>query len=136
MINHGNGNSQMSVLEGTLENGNAVIDATLTIEAGTQVKAAKGTFANLLITRGSKIEATGTATDPIVFSSDEGRLEFANLFIIPVSGGNSTRITFYNGYDGAPSWSPDGTKVAFESYQGDPDDSAGTTLWIIEISVL
>ena len=67
----GNGNSQMSVLEGTLENGNAVINATLTIEAGTQVKAAKGTFANLLITRGSKIEATGTATDPIVFSSDD-----------------------------------------------------------------
>jgi len=70
----------------------------------------------------------------IVYSSDEGDLEFANLFIIPVSGGESRRVTQYsNGYDGAPSWSPDGTKIAFESSQGDPDESEGTSLWIIDV---
>lgn len=69
----------------------------------------------------------------IVYSSDENGLEFANLFIIPVSGGTSTRLTFYDGYDGAPSWSPDGRKVVFESYKGDPDDSQGTTLWVVDV---
>lgn len=70
----------------------------------------------------------------IVYSSDEGDLDFANLFIIPVAGGESIRVTYYdNGYDGAPSWSPDGTKIAFESSLGEPDESEGTSLWIIDV---
>lgn len=67
----GNGNGQMSATEGTLENGTAVVNAVLTIEAGTSVEAKKGTFANLIITRGSEIQAVGTADNPIVFSSDD-----------------------------------------------------------------
>lgn len=70
----------------------------------------------------------------IVYSSDEGDLTFANLFMVPVSGGESIKITHYNnGYDGAASWSPDGTKIAFESSLGDPDESEGTSLWIIDV---
>jgi len=69
----------------------------------------------------------------IVYSSDEGELEFANLFIIPVSGGASIRVTDYSGYAGAPSWSPDGSQIAFEASPGDPDDSAGTTLWLVDV---
>jgi len=69
----------------------------------------------------------------IVYSSNESGIEIANLFIIPVSGGRPIQITQYEGYDGAPSWSPDGTKIAFESYPGEPDDSSGTTLWIIDV---
>ena len=72
----------------------------------------------------------------IVYSSNEYGLEFANLFIIPVSGGNAVRTTHYEGYDGAPSWSPDGKKIAFESYPGDPDDSSGTSLLIIDVPAL
>jgi len=69
----GNGNAAMSTTAGTLANGLAVQDVTLTIEAGTQIKARVGTFANLIITRGSRIVAQGTASAPIVFSSeDEG----------------------------------------------------------------
>ena len=67
----GNGNQEMSVNEGTLANSEAVLDVTLSIEPGTQVIARTGTFANLLITRGSKIQATGTASEPIIFSSDD-----------------------------------------------------------------
>jgi len=68
----------------------------------------------------------------IVYSSDNGELDFANLYILPVSGGTPLRVTNNNGYDGAPSWSPDGTKIVFESCPGDPDNSPGTSIWMIE----
>ncbi len=71
--------------------------------------------------------------DWIVYSSDEDGIQFANLFIIPVAGGKSIRVTDYDGYDGAPSWSSDERTIAFESYPGDPDDSSGTTLWAIDV---
>jgi ABC-type branched-subunit amino acid transport system substrate-binding protein/Tol biopolymer transport system component len=91
------------------------------------------------ITSGSG-EKTDASFSPdgqwIVYSSDELGLEFANLFIKPVSGGNAIRLTYYEGYDGAPSWSYDGKKVAFESFPGDPDNSSGTTLWIIDVQAL
>ena len=34
--------------------------------------------------------------------------------------------------DGATSVSPNQSKIAFESYGGDPDDSDGTGIWILE----
>ncbi len=71
----------------------------------------------------------------IIYSSNETGLEFANLFIISATGGESIQVTFFDGYDGAPSWSPDGNTIAFESYPGDPDDSSGTTLWVIDVPV-
>ncbi|UYQ93251.1 hypothetical protein MKQ68_24515 [Chitinophaga horti] len=46
-------------------------NAVLTIEPGVVVKARKGTKATLIITRGSKIMAEGTAAKPIVFTSAE-----------------------------------------------------------------
>ena len=36
---------------------------------------------------------------------------FGNIFIMDADGGNPTRVTSLGG--GYPSWSPDGTKVAF-----------------------
>lgn len=44
-------------------------NATLTIEPGTIIKGDKGTKGALVITRGSKINATGTVDKPIVFTS-------------------------------------------------------------------
>ena len=68
----GNGNGQLETNgDGTLEDGSAVQSATLTIEAGVEVMGKSGTFANLLITRGSKLMAMGTADAPIIFSSDD-----------------------------------------------------------------
>ncbi len=71
----------------------------------------------------------------IVYSSDEGELDYANIFIIPSGGGSSRRVTNWGGYDGAPSWSPDGSKIIFESYPGDPDDSKGTAIWMIDAPI-
>jgi hypothetical protein len=72
----GNGNQEMSVTPqgsaaGELANGNPLLNVTLTIQEGTEIKGVTGSFANMIITRGSKIQAVGTADEPIVFSSDD-----------------------------------------------------------------
>lgn len=46
-------------------------NATLTIEPGTLIKGVSNTKATLIIERGSKIMAAGTAEKPIVFTSDK-----------------------------------------------------------------
>ncbi len=68
----------------------------------------------------------------ILYSSDEGGLDFANLFMVPFMGGAGTRVTFAEGYDGAPSWSPDGSTIVFESSPGDPEQYGRTSLWMID----
>ncbi len=67
----------------------------------------------------------------IVYSADEGELEFANLFILATDGGQPIRLTTFDGYDGAPSWSSDGRYISFESAADDPDEAGATTLWKI-----
>lgn len=69
----------------------------------------------------------------IVYSSNERGIENANLFIISIFGGGSIRVSDSDGYDGAPSWSPDETWILFESCFCDPDDSSGTSLWNIKV---
>ena len=46
-------------------------NATLTIAPGTIIRCEKATQATLIITRGAKINAAGTASNPIVFTSGE-----------------------------------------------------------------
>lgn len=80
----GNGNLEMSDNEGTLANGDPVVTPTLTIEPGVSVIAAPG-FSNIIITRGSQIQANGTATAPIVMSSEDegfdGNQEWGGLIV-------------------------------------------------------
>ena len=72
----GNGNGQLETNgDGTLADGSSVRNVTLTIEPGVKVLGKTGTFANLVITRGSKLMAMGTQSAPIVFSSDDEGLE-------------------------------------------------------------
>jgi TolB protein len=68
----------------------------------------------------------------IIYSAEGPTLNFANLFITPVSGGEQIQITHSKGYEGSPSWSPDGDKIVFESSLNAPEDSSGTTIWIID----
>ena len=70
----GNGNSELGD-DGNLLDGTPVQNVTLTIDAGVQLQGRTGTFANLVITRGSKIMAMGTANAPIVMSSDDAGIE-------------------------------------------------------------
>lgn len=56
--------------------------ATLTIEPGTIVKGEAGTGANataLLVARGGKLIANGTATSPIIFTSVADEIDYADL---------------------------------------------------------
>lgn len=46
-------------------------NVTLTIQPGVVIKAIKGTKATLVVTKGAKIDAQGSATQPIVFTSNQ-----------------------------------------------------------------
>lgn len=84
---------------------------------------------------GGIIEATDASFSPdgewVVFSGEEPGEAGAALFIVNVSGGEPVRVTDLDGYDGAPSWSPQGDILAFESSPGDPDGTSGTQIWTI-----
>ena len=68
----GNGNCKLATAT-TCEGGSSVINATLTIDAGVEVKGLPSddaqTAAVLEVTRGSKLMAIGTRSAPIIFSS-------------------------------------------------------------------
>ena len=69
----------------------------------------------------------------IIYSSENEDVEIANIYKISINGGLSTRLTIYKGYDGAPSISPNAKTLIFESSEGDPDESKGTSLWIMNL---
>ena len=83
---------------------------------------------------GSKTDAVFSHNGEfIIFSAETDEVEFANIYKVAVSGGMPIRLTNYSGYDGAPSISPDGTKIIFETSSGDPDESNGTSLWMLNL---
>jgi TolB protein len=82
---------------------------------------------------GDKTDAVFTFDGQFIIYSSDVESEIANIYKIPVIGGNPEQLTFYNGYDGAPSVSSDGTKIVFESAEGYPEESSGTKLFIMEL---
>jgi TolB protein len=69
----------------------------------------------------------------IVYSSRHGGLSLPNLFAVSSGGGSPMRVTFSDASeDGAPSWSPDGKSIAFESHY-DADEDSPTSLWLIAV---
>jgi TolB protein len=74
----------------------------------------------------------------IVYSSDyadkqhPGGLAVANIHVISATGGLPARVTDDATYDGAPSWSPDGKWIAFES-ANDPAEDSPSALWLIAV---
>lgn len=128
----GNGNEEMSVIEGTLESGMVPVDtAVLTIEAGTEVKGRTGSFANLIITRGSQIEALGTGSLPIIFSSDDdgydGTGEWGGLIIHGYAPHNECLIADM----GAIACNVDSEGESGFGGGYTPDDNSGTLRYVI-----
>ena len=75
----------------------------------------------LRLVTGNKGTNTDASWSPdgarIVFSSDEGTLPSANLYVIAAAGGTPVRVTRDATHeDGAASWSPDGKSIYFESH--------------------
>jgi hypothetical protein len=113
----------------------AIKDAgvTLTVEAGTQVKAFDD--GALLVTRGSKLEAEGTATSPITFSSldsgTDGYGEWGGVIIqgfAPQYGAGGTGACFGTG-DVCNVEGEGGTEVSV--YGGnEPADNSGTVKYV------
>ena len=125
----GNGNGQLETNnDGSLDDGSAVQSVTLTIEAGVQVYGKSGTFANLLITRGSKIMAMGTAEAPIIFSSDdegyEGSGEWGGLIIHGYAPHNECA-------EGGSYCDIDSEGESGFAGGYDPDDSSGVLRYVV-----
>ena len=49
-----------------------------------------------------------------------------DLYTIPITGGQATRVTSGTPWDGMPRWSPDGSSIAFIS-----DRDGGDNLWVV-----
>src|SRR5512132_2813298 len=50
---------------------------------------------------------------------DKPGAAFVNLWLAPFAGGEPRRMTSADAEDKSPSWSPDGTRIAFLSARGD-----------------
>jgi TolB protein len=55
--------------------------------------------------------------EKIAFASNRGG--FWDLYLLDVSSGDITQLTDTPEYEGAPTWSPDGSFLAFEAYEDD-----------------
>jgi len=53
-----------------------------------------------------------------------------DLWVMSSTGGNRVRITSHPSYDDGPSWSPDGTRIAFVSGR-----SGNLDIWTVEVDV-
>lgn len=59
---------------------------------------------------------------------DANRTAFADVWRIPVGGGNPARLTFDPAFASAPVWSPDGKYIVYSSQRG-----GSRTLWRVDI---
>ena len=115
--------------------------ATLTIEPGTIIKGDKATKASLIVTRGSKISAIGTADKPIVFTSavasggrssgDWGGIILLGKAPVNQSGGE---VIIEGGLVPTTTGGAVGDKAKYTTYGGganpDPADNSGTLKYV------
>ncbi|MBA3849810.1 MAG: hypothetical protein C0502_07415 [Opitutus sp.] len=70
----------------------------------------------------------------VVFTVQEWSIEknksTASLWLVGVAGGEPRRLTTAQANDGAPAWSPDGTRIAFTSKRGEDEVAA---LYVIPV---
>ena len=68
----------------------------------------------------------------IIYSSDY-HANIANIYSVNLSSKSYTQLTNSNTYNGAPSLAPNGKTLIFESSKNDPDNSAGTSIWLLNL---
>lgn len=107
----GNGTQEFTIKEShTIKKGTYVLKgwvyvdegATLTIEPGTVIKGDKATMAALIIKRGGKINAQGTASAPIVFTSNQAKGsrkpgDWGGVILLGKAKNNSTEMIIEGG---------------------------------------
>lgn len=104
-------------------------NATITIEAGTVIQGRGGTPpAMLVIRRGSKIEAVGTAADPIVFTSNQpvGSRAPGDWGGLIING----RAPVNNAGAGGTLPLGEGNSGQYGGVPGDPNDDSGTLRYV------
>ena len=77
-------------------------NATLTIDAGTKIVSNKDSAGVLVIYRGAKIQAVGTVTDPIVFTSNETSPkpgDLGGVMLVGQARGNGNHSVIEGGVD-------------------------------------
>ena len=106
-------------------------NAALTIQAGTLIKGLPSTdpenASALIITRGSKIIAEGTASNPIVFTADNGtKGGWGGLVLLGKAPNNQGTDVLIEGID--PSTAPEGVDVYYGG--SDIDDDSGILKYV------
>lgn len=98
-------------------------NATITIEPGTKIVSNKDSAGVLVIYRGSKIMAEGTATEPIVFTSNEASPapgDLGGLILVGQAKGNGNHSVIEGGID-----------AAFSAFGGSDDaDNSGVLKYV------
>ena len=96
---------------------------TLTIEAGTKITSKKDSAGVLVVYRGAKIIAEGTATSPIVFTSGEATPvsgDFGGVVLVGQAPGNNNHSVVEGGVD-----------AAFSAFGGtNPADNSGILKYV------
>lgn len=126
----GNGEQEFKIKEShTIKKGTYVLKgwvyveegATLTIEPGTIIKGDKDTKAALIIKRGGKISAQGTASSPIIFTSNQAKGsrkpgDWGGVIILGKAKNNSSVMTVEGGPDAEHGGSDDTDNSGVLSY--------------------
>lgn len=98
-------------------------NATITIDPGTKITSNKDSAGVLVIYRGAKINASGTAAEPIVFTSAEASPQpgdFGGLVIVGQASGNGNHSVVEGGID-----------AAYSAFGGTNDaDNSGTLKYV------
>jgi len=74
-------------------------------------------------------ERDSLARLPYDAARDEAPRNDADIFVLPVAGGEPRRLTTQNGSEGSITWSPDSRQIAFES---SPTRTSNTRIWVVD----
>jgi Tol biopolymer transport system component len=96
----------------------------LTSSPPTAVPTPAATTATTPLAAPSPLPSPAADAALIAFVSDRGG--DGEIYVMNADGSNPRRLTHWRQWDGYPTWSPDGTRIAYYSYLGNKD-------WVIKV---